>query len=271
MKEYHQFIEALENLVKQGHQIPLGNQEPCNAMSFEPDAPEVLLFSPHPDDECITGLLPLRLMREAGCRIVNVPVTYGSNVDRQAERAEELKNACTYLGWALFPRSGLQPLEKEDVVQIMKTTSPRIVFMPHARDWNSRHIATHHLVMDALAEMPDDFSCMVIETEYWAAMSDPNLMVEGDARTIADLVAALSFHVKEVQRNPYHLSAPAWMIDNVRRGGELVGGQGGVAPDYLFATLYRVRRFCKGRLCRVEGERMLSMKDQVAGILGWAR
>lgn len=49
-------------------------------------------------------------------------------------------------------------------------------------------------------------------------------------------------------RNPYHLGLPAWMQDNVRRGGELVGGQGEAAPDFAFATLYRMRRWKAGRL-----------------------
>ena len=33
------------------------------------------------------------------------------------------------------------------------------------------------------------------------------------------------------------------MIDNVRRGGELVGGQGGAAPDFAFAALYRLDKW----------------------------
>jgi hypothetical protein len=44
---------------------------------------------------------------------------------------------------------------------------------------------------------------------------------------------------------------PAWMVDNVRRGGELVGGQGGAAPDFAFATLYRLRRWSNGRFEQV--------------------
>jgi hypothetical protein len=31
------------------------------------------------------------------------------------------------------------------------------------------------------------------------------------------------------------------MLDNVRRGSELVGGQGQAAPDFTFATLYSLR------------------------------
>ena len=31
--------------------------------------------------------------------------------------------------------------------------------------------------------------------------------------------------------------------DNVRRGAELVGGQGGVAPQFMFAQLFRARKW----------------------------
>jgi hypothetical protein len=82
-------------------------------------------------------------------------------------------------------------------------------------------------------------------------MDTPNLMVESSEQDVADLITALSFHVGEVRRNPYHVRMPAWMIDNVRRGGELVGGQGGAAPDFAFATLYRLGRWRDGTLRRV--------------------
>ena len=84
--------------------------------------------------------------------------------------------------------------------------------------------------------MPASFACYLVETEFWGAMTDPNLMVEISAEDLADMIAATTFHVGEVNRNPYHLLLPPWMMDNVRRGGEVVGGQGGAAPDYAFAV-----------------------------------
>jgi len=71
-----------------------------------------------------------------------------------------------------------------------------------------------------------------------------------------------------VRRNPYHLRMPAWLQDNVRRGAELVGGQGGAAPDFLFATLYRVRQWKQGRVEDVySGSRQIGVKNDPAGIL----
>jgi len=245
MNPYLKFVEEIEAGVKAAKDVSVyGTAEP-----LESDQ-KVLIFSPHPDDECLIGLLPLRLMREAGMQVINVPVTFGSNIERQAGRAAELKKACAYLGWNILewnrePQRGC--LEKADVVEILKEAKPKVLFVPHSKDWNSRHISTHHLVMDALKEMPADFSCTVIETEYWGAMDDPNLMVESDAATLADLMAALSLHTDEVARNPYHLLMPAWMQDNVRRGGEIVGGQGGAVPDFSFATLYRLSKWSDGK------------------------
>jgi hypothetical protein len=40
------------------------------------------------------------------------------------------------------------------------------------------------------------------------------------------------------------------MMDNVRRGGEVVGGQGGAAPDFHFAVLNRLRKWSQGQLVR---------------------
>ncbi len=229
-----------------------------------------LIFSPHPDDECLIGGLALRLQRESGMRVINVAVTQGSNKERQQPRWLELINACRYLGFGLeqtAPR-GLEKIAAKTrqgdpsvwsaAVKIISTAlsvhQPQVIFFPHELDWNSTHIGTHFLVMDALQTLPASFQCLLVETEFWGQMASPNLMVESGANDVADLIAALSFHVGEVQRNPYHLRMPAWLQDNVRRGAELVGGQGGAAPEFAFATLYRLRRWKNGHVENVLNE-----------------
>ena len=120
----------------------------------------------------------------------------------------------------------------------------------------------HHLVLDALASLPPDFSTIIVENEFWGQMQSPDLMVESSETDLADLLAALSHHVGEVRRNPYHLRLPAWMQDNVRLGAELVGGEGGNAPDFDFATLYRVRLWQGGGVKEAwEGGRQLAAGD----------
>jgi N-acetylglucosamine malate deacetylase 1 len=242
MNPYLNFVQGIQAGVAEARSLTVsGRTEPVLSEQ------RVLLFSPHPDDECIFGTLPLRLMREAGMQIINIPVTFGSNPARQADRARELAAACGYLGWQVHrEKSDFSAMELAEVVGTLQRFQPVVLFMPHAKDWNSRHISTHFLVEDALKQMGPSFTCTVVETEFWGAMDDPNLMVEADAVVCADLVAATSLHTGEVARNPYHLLLPAWMQDNVRRGGELVGGQGQAAPDFSFATLYRLRRWRNG-------------------------
>ena len=244
MNPFLEFVQSIKTGIEKARDLTVSGSR----QSIESDS-KVLLFSPHPDDECITGLLPLRLMRETGRQIINVPVTFGSNVERQAERLKELQDACAYLGFDIYrARKDLHSLEVDDVLAAIANFRPDIIFVPHAKDWNSRHISTHHLVVEALEKTSPDFTCLVVETQFWGAMDDPNLLVEGDTQNVADLVAATSLHVGEVARNPYHLLLPAWMQDSACRGGELIGGQGCAAPDFGFATLYRLRKWQGGEL-----------------------
>ena len=265
MNPYLDFVRSIEQGVCAADLVAMA---PSRTTVVESDS-KVLLFSPHPDDECVIGALPLRLMREAGKQIINIPVTFGSNVERREARARELADACAYLGWRSFrPDASLGPLEVPELVSVLQAFTPEVVFFPHEKDWNTRHISTHALAMAALRQMGEGFGCIVVETEFWGAMSDPNLAVEADAALVADLVAATALHVGEVARNPYHLHLPAWMQDNVRRGGELVGGQGHAAPDFSFATLYRVRRWQHGALTQVLGDgEMLAMQSDRLGKL----
>ena len=211
--------------------------------------------------------MALRILREAKMNLINVAVTQGSKKERQAERLAELRNACNYLGYGLQTTApnGLEKVTARTrqnepqlwadmvkvVADILAKHSPRVILFPHERDWNGTHIGVHYLVVDALRQMPLSFACHTIETEFWGAMDDPNLMVEVSAEDLTDLITATTFHVGEVKRNPYHLLLPAWMMDNVRRGAELVGGQGGAAPDFTFSALYRLRKWSQGRVTNV--------------------
>ncbi|TSA41553.1 MAG: PIG-L family deacetylase [Verrucomicrobiales bacterium] len=266
MNPYNQFVIATARLVTEAKQFPLGGFPPSPRPTISADAPKVLFFAPHPDDEPIPGGLQLRLLRETRFNVINVAVTQGSKKERQAERLVELQNACRYIGFGVQTTgpAGLErvtvkarasnPQHWSDMVKviadILAKYQPRVILFPHQRDWNGTHIGVHHLVMDALRQMPANFACFIVETEFWGAMDDPNLAVEISETDLADLITATSFHVGEVKRNPYHLSLPAWMMDNVRRGAELVGGQGGTSPDFKFAVLCRLSKWSQGRLTR---------------------
>ena len=288
MNPYRQFASSFARLMVEGKSLPLGRIPAPPKRGPKPDAPVALIFSPHPDDECIIGGFALRLMREAGMRVINVAVTQGSNKERQPARLVELKNACDWIGFGLEQTApnGLakinpqtrtsDPAHWANAVEVIAASlskhQPRVIFVPHELDWNSTHIGTHFLVMDALKTLPSNFETVIVETEFWGQMPSPNLMVESSAEDVADLLAALSFHVEEVRRNPYHLRLPAWMLDNVRRGAESVGGQGGVAPDFTFATVYRARRWRNGAVEELfSGGKQIGAKDFPGAALGLAK
>jgi len=282
---YLKFVSEYARLINEGAGCQLGGFPPVARSSLSKDAPRALVFSPHPDDECIVGALPLRLLREQKMNVINVAVTQGSRKDRQMERLNELRNACDYLGFGLIQSAecGLEKINVKSrehepelweksvqiVAGIIADNKPNVIFIPHENDWNSTHIGTHFLVMDALQTLPESFCCWICANEFWAPMNNPNLMIETSVADLTDLVTALSFHVGEVSRNPYHLRLPAWMQDNVRRGGELVGGQGGEPPNYVFATLYRLQKWTHQKLeTGKKAGRFVSCNDSLNLIFG---
>jgi LmbE family N-acetylglucosaminyl deacetylase len=281
MNPYHKLVSDYARMAREGKSYPLGNFPRCPRPDIAVDAPKVLIFSPHPDDEVIIGGIALRLLREAKWNVINVAVTQGSKPDRQAGRLAELKACCDCIGFGLVQTApnGLERVYKKTreqepahweksvkvIADILAQHQPHVILVPHDTDWNSSHIGTHFLVMDALKMLPKDFECYVVETEFWGAMWSPNLMVEISAQDLGDLITALTFHEGEVKRNPYHLSLTAWMQDNVRRGGELVGGQGGPAPDFVFSTLYRLQKWHGGKLEKTyDGGKMISCNQNAA-------
>ena len=251
-------------------------QAPAKAdPTLSPQAPgHCLIFAPHPDDECIVGALPLRLQREASWRITNVAVTLGSNPARRQARWAELEAACAVLGFAnirlandgfeevktatAVEHPALWAAQVQAVATLLTDQKPALIVLPHAGDGIATHMGTHRLVVEAVAAA--GLTTVLAETEFWATMAEPNCLVETSLADTARLVQALSRHVGEVARNPYHLRLPAFLADSVRRGGELLTGAGSTPPDYAFAALYRLTRWTDGqpvgdfskRLCPAE-------------------
>jgi N-acetylglucosamine malate deacetylase 1 len=224
--------------------------------------PCCVMLSPHPDDECIVGALPLRLLRQGGWRVVNIAVTHGSKPERQLARASELQAACAVLGFdnVLLAARGLLRVALHSranepahwaacvaaVAAHLDRLRPELLVFPHPDDAQAAHRGTCQLALDALTTLPHSYTPLLAYSEYWSTMQSPNLMVQVSEDELAVLVSALMQHAGEISRNPYHLGLPAWMMDNVRRGAEQVGEAGSAAPAFRFATLYRVMRWQAG-------------------------
>lgn len=254
---YSAFVAGFEQLLDQGRALTATQAEPAVLPPVADDAPVCLVFSPHPDDEAIAGALPLRLRREGPWRVVNVAVTLGSNRARRSARWDELRRCCDMLGFELVsasgePEHGLERIDPasaladaahwarcvDRVVALLRRHQPRLIVCPHALDGHPVHIGTHALVIDALSAAALQQRVHLACSEYWNTQLQPGLMVELGRLEVAQLVGALSQHVGEVARNPYHLSLPAWFIDGVRRGAERLGMAGSAAPEFRFAALY---------------------------------
>lgn len=282
MNSFDEYAQSFADLLNAGSSIPLAEAPELVRPNIADDAPKVLIFSPHPDDEVIMGGLPLRLMRQCGWRVINVAVTQGSNPQRQAPRWDELAACCRCIGFELVATSengltNIQPSAAEangpdwkkavDVIAgLLSEHQPRLIFFPHRHDWNSTHIGVHFLLLHALRQLGDEIAPFICETEFWGQMQSPNLAVQSSAQEVGDLISALAYHVGEVQRNPYHLSLPAWMIDNTRRGNELVGGQGKSGPDMQFATLYRRGRWDGSHIVSAKEGAFLCLNDDPASL-----
>ena len=272
------FASEHARLFQSGKKLPPGTSKPGRKISGQ--APRILIFSPHPDDECLVGGLALRLFREAKWNVINVAVTLGSEGERRRARKRELQNACDVLGFGLivagFEKINLETRRKnrpqwkasvQTIAGILAEHQPRVIFLPHEKDVHPAHIGTHFLVLDALKTLLNKFNCFVVETEFWGQMADPNLLVESSTEEVGDLVAALACHVGEVKRNPYHARLPAGLMDNVRRGAESVGGRGGAAPDFVFGTIYRLQKWRGGELCKIfNGGKFLNAKKNPGGL-----
>ena len=202
----------------------------------------------------------MRLRQECGARVTNCAITFGSLPDQRARRLRELKASCAALGFRLViaqPPYGFddihpdnrrdQPEEWAAKVRVMSAVlekeRPDVIFAPHAEDINVTHVGTHHLVVEALGDYLERTGrgpIPFVETEFWHEHSSPNLMIGVTPADESMLLMAAAEHGGEVRRNPYHLSHPGRMMDNVRRGAEMVVEAGGPAPDFAFAEIYRV-------------------------------
>ncbi len=269
-KRWLRFAQANISAMEAGKAIPLGpSPKPLVAPVVEASGGQplrVMICSPHPDDEALIGALPLRLHLESGAVVTNCAITFGSNPDLRPRRLRELESACRVLGFKLVvanPPLGFDRVTLDNrtnhaeewagkvrvLSEVFEREKPDVVFAPHAEDFNTAHVGTHYLAVDALAayvERTRRGPLPFVETEFWHEHSRPNLMVGVSPEVEAILIMATAEHGGEVTRNPYHLRHPGRMIDNVRRGSEVVGGQGGPAYAFPFAELYRVA-FMVGR------------------------
>ncbi len=271
--DWQDYATAWSELLKRGRSIDFKASIPAitACAQRDPRRPCCMLISPHPDDESIQAGLPLRLAQEANWQVVNLAVTFGSQRERRQARRAELAAACSHLGFAWQALDPTPELGLDDVTPSCRAENPErwsgyvgllracllewqpeLILAPHAADAHPTHMGCHQLLLDALSSLPNEstYSPWLAFNEFWAPQARPNWLVGLGTHTVGHMLEALSLHRGEVARNPYHLSLPAWLIDNVRRGSERVLGAGAPAVDGEFAQLFEVVHWQNGRAQR---------------------
>ena len=228
----------------------LSSPFPSHPLIEKPSLPfTILILSPHPDDECIVGSLPLRLQRENNAHIINIAVTLGSKKERQKPRLKELQHACAYLEMDLDILSEDWTLKARELKALLQKYQPQLILAPHLNDHHPTHIKTGKLLQKVLKG--SKLKTLVAWTEFWAAMEKPNCLIEVPAEILEAQMTALAMHEGEVARNPYHLRLPAWMMDNVRRA-EIIGNAGGDVPQVPFGVIYHLQLFKNDKFTNVK-------------------
>lgn len=259
---WRSYVERFADCLATGRAMPLPDGIVATEALESLAAADVLLCSPHPDDEALTGTLALRLRLEDGASVLNLAMTLGSDTGRQPARRAELAAACRVLGFrmrvarepsgftlggpaAVPPGSLAWQAMEEEMVGLLAKIRPRLICLPHDDDGHPTHVAVHQLVRQALLRhvRQEGREVLLAQTEFWRPMRAPNLLVGVAASEVAVLVHALSRHAGEMARHPLHLLLPPCLMDNVRRGLELLGGFGWVAAFFPFGELYRLSLF----------------------------
>ena len=196
----------------------------------------ILLIAPHPDDECLMAGLPLRAKEEVGASVGVIAYSYGSDPKRQEARKKELRESLQVLGFQEVLRHDGTDLSDE----ILGFGADAIV-IPNRRDSHPTHILcseeSWHAARSAVARSGKPI--LVFETEYWGPMENPNLLIPLSSAVVKKMGLALMCHQGEIARNPYHLSLPAFLMDQQRRGSEAVSGFGRKPVSSIFAQIYR--------------------------------
>lgn len=261
------YVEQFERLYRYGGKLSgIGTTAgggDCVTLPMKAEQHHIVICSPHPDDEALTGALPYRLKTDA-VHVLNLAITLGSNPDRQKDRKRELAASCRVLGFdcrlaqdplafsGLGGRKHIPPSDRQHKINVLaahfEREKPSLVLLPHADDGHPTHRAVHYLTMAALGlySGKNGQQILVAETEFWHPMKNPNLLLGLGPEEIAGLITALTCHRGEIERNPYHLSLPARFMDNVRRGTEIMNHRG-KPLGFVFAELYRLSRMNSGR------------------------
>ncbi|MCX6808457.1 MAG: PIG-L family deacetylase [Candidatus Berkelbacteria bacterium] len=146
------------------------------------EAKNILILSPHPDDDVFGCGGTIALAKESGAKITTLYLTNGHNY----QRVEEAKKAAFKIGVddVFFWKFANGKLEANDETidmldDIVRTTKPDIIFTPNFSDPHHDHTETTRLLAQYLAddEMAKFIDCSVWQYEIWQPVYANRLVV----------------------------------------------------------------------------------------------
>ena len=258
------YVESIQNLyldAKNASEPTVSNLS--SRITFIPK--KILILAPHPDDECIMGGFAIRAKEEFQAEVGVVPFSFGSKKERRGPRMKELENALALLDFRLInPRIDLPSDEELTLAEFQRALvsfKPNVMIAPHLKDGHPVHIRASQMARVAFVEyanattLTSDSIQMptqgkegihLLQSEYWQSMEQANCFIPLSHHHLTKMGLALMAHVGEISRSPYHLTLPAWAMDQVRRGSEMSAlkpnqpALGAKSEDAVFGQLYRL-------------------------------
>jgi LmbE family N-acetylglucosaminyl deacetylase len=220
------------------------------SVSFRPK--RILILAPHPDDECLMSGFAVRAVETFQAEVGVIPFSYGSKIERRTERKAELAHALSSLGFTLVESRAIpgsaDELTAKEFDSALEKFKPDVVISAHLNDGHPVHMRSAELAGLALQEYASASkqSLHWLQSEFWQSMQKPNLLIPLSSAHLAKMGSALMAHAGEISRNPYHLTLPAWALEQVRRGSEMQVDEsenrisGSTKSNFVFGQLYRV-------------------------------
>ncbi len=203
------------------------------------DQPRILILAPHPDDECLMAGCALRMQEEWNAKVTVVPFSFGSDPSRRTARSLELKEAVSVLGFQLYSRASLDKITDVEFMDAVKKINPEILISPHPQDLHPTHVEAAVMAKEIVHTSVQPITW--IQTEYWQAAKTPTHFIPLSSKQVIKIGEALMKHVGEISRNPYHLSLPAWYMDQARRAPEVLGSGFGGKSNAMFGQLLTIK------------------------------
>lgn len=202
----------------------------------------MLHVSPHPDDEVLGAGATLTLLRDAGCRVVNLACSLG-RPEQHDRRHRELSVAIQRLGvelrlcappLAISSSDDLAAAERqlvEDLRALDAELRIGLVVSPQPTDGHHGHEVVGRAVRRWLAEGERSIPWWV--WGLWADLSSPTLFVPFDGDRFEMIAHALDAHEGELARNDYRRLLKARAVTSAVLGSERTFGFGSPAASPL--------------------------------------